>query len=339
MGHPRLNILFTCAGRRVALLDCFRSAMARLEVDGQLVAADLTFASSAFQKADLGIEVPPVGDRRYVPTLLELAARQDIGLVVPLTDLDLLILARRAGEFAERGCAVMIPPEPTVAVCRDKLRTARLIEKIGLPAIGTLTLEQFEAEPFYPCFMKPRRGSASIGAHEIHDEYQYRAHVNTYGRDLVVQESIGGPEYTIDVYRSRDGVVRCAVPRQRLGVRAGEVEKGVTVRDGELMDSARKIAESLDGLWGTACCQCRRGRDGAPRFFEINPRFGGGAPLLVAAGADLPLYLLEEVLGRPVSARWGQFTDRLLMVRYDQAEFVPVEDISRLPGYQSPEFR
>ena len=33
-----MNILFTCAGRRVALLHAFRHAMAKLDVAGKLVA-------------------------------------------------------------------------------------------------------------------------------------------------------------------------------------------------------------------------------------------------------------------------------------------------------------
>jgi carbamoyl-phosphate synthase large subunit len=334
-----LNILFTCAGRRVALLGAFRSAMARLKVSGRLIATDLSFASSAFQKADVGIEVPPVGDEGYLPRLLEIAEEHAARLLVPLTDLDLLVLARHAGEFAARGCTVMIAPEPTVAVCRDKMRTSRFLTEIGLPTMRTVTLQEFWLDPFYPCFAKPVSGSASIGAKVLRTEQQLRAHVETHGDELVVQEYVAGREYTTDVYRSRDGVVRCVVPRQRLTVRAGEVEKGVTVKDGELMAGARRIGESLEGIWGAFCCQCRRGDGGAARFFEINPRFGGGAPLSIAAGADLPLYLLEEVLGRPISARFGEFTDRLLMVRYDQAEFVPVDDITRLPGHDTPQFR
>ncbi len=157
---------------------------------------------------------------------------------------------------------------------------------------------------------------------------------------MIVQECLGGQEYTIDVYRSRDGKVRCVVPRQRLIVRSGEVESGLTVRDRQLIDTAAGLAGSLGDLWGVFCCQCRRaGEGGQPRFFEINPRFGGGVPLSVAAGANFPLYLLQEVLGLPITAQLGQFTDRLLMLRYDEALFMPAGDIETLPGFRSPQFR
>ena len=74
-------------------------------------------------------------------------------------------------------------------------------------------------------------------------------------------------------------------------------------------------------------------------FFEVNPRFGGGAPLSIAAGADLPLYLLQEVLGMPITASVGDFTDQLLMLRYDDALFVQVDDCSDLPGFDTPHFQ
>ena len=143
----------------------------------------------------------------------------------------------------------------------------------------------------------------------------------------------------MDVYRSRDGEIHAIVPRQRLLVRRGEVQNGVTVRDEHLIDATRRLVEQLDGIWGAFCCQCRRAPGGEPRFFEINPRFGGGVPLAIAAGADLPLYLLQEALGLPITSQLGAFTDRLLMVRYDDALYRQIDDITQLPGYDVPEFR
>ena len=100
-----------------------------------------------------------------------------------------------------------------------------------------------------------------------------------------------------------------------------------------------RLARLLGSVWGVFCVQCRRQEGGKPRFFEINPRFGGGAPLSIAAGADLPLYLLQEVLGLPSTAKVGEFTDNLLMLRYDEALFVQVTDRQGLPGYDTPSFR
>lgn len=336
-----MNILFTCAGRRVALLDTFRKAMAELGVAGKLFTTDMTSASPAIYKADVGLTVPPVGRLEYIPALLDIVKAHKIDLLVPLTDVDLRSLARQRARFADLGCTVMIGSEEAITLCRDKARINQVLEQAGLATINTYTVAEFRARPFYPCFIKPIRGSASIGTAIIRNDKELHAHLSTYGELMLIQEYVPGQEFTVDVYRSRDGQVRCIVPRQRLQVRSGEVEKGITVRDEELMQAGVKMANLLGDIWGVFCLQCRREEQpgSPPRFFEVNPRFGGGAPLSIAAGANLPLYLLQEVLGLPITAQIGNFTDGLLMLRYDEAVFVKADDRRTLPGYSTPSFR
>ena len=289
----------------------------------------------------MGLIVPPVGCIDYVPRLLEIVREHHAKLLVPLTDVDLRSLARQRDKFEECGCTVMIGSEQAVTLCRDKTRINSILAQAGLSTIQTFTLGEFRKMPFYPCFIKPVRGSASIGTSVLHSEKELNAHVATYGELMLVQEYVPGREYTIDIYRSRDGQVRCIVPRQRLAVRSGEVEKGITVRDESLIQASLKFANLLGDLWGVFCLQCRRAeeKNAPPRFFEVNPRFGGGTPLSIAAGANLPLYVIQEVLGMPITAKMGDFTDHLLMLRYDDAVFMKVADPGLLPGYSTPEFR
>ncbi|MCK4601383.1 MAG: ATP-grasp domain-containing protein [Phycisphaerae bacterium] len=323
----------------MALLNAFRNAMAELDISGELLAADITSASPAFHMADRGLTILPAGRVEYIPFLLELVQKNDIGLLVPLTDLDLRSLARHRDRFDEVGCTVMVGSESAVALCRDKARTNAILGENNLATIKTFTLSGFRTSPFYPCFVKPIRGSASVGTGVIHNERELAAHVATFGDLLIVQEYVPGQEFTIDVYRSRDGQVRCVVPRQRLVVRSGEVEKGITVKDDSLIEEAARLTNLLGDIWGVICCQCRRGKDGVLRFFEINPRFGGGAPLSIAAGANLPLYLLQEVVGEPITAEMGKFKGNLLMLRYDEAVFLEVDNPAVLPGFDAPQFR
>ncbi len=321
-------------------MESFRQAMSQLGVTGKIIATDITPTSPAFHKADVGVKVPSVRRVEYLPALMEAVKTHKVGLLVPMTDLDLRSLARHRDDFAKIGCTVMVGSEPIVTLCRDKALTNRLFEKVGLATIKSFTLNEFMKRPFFPCFVKPSSGSAGIGATIIKNDRELKLHISAYGLRMVVQEIAQGQEYTIDVYRSRDGQVRSVVPRQRLAVRSGEVEKGITVKDQELIDLTIRIAETMDGMWGVFCCQCRRNNNSPPKFFDLNPRFGGGALLSIAAGADLPLYLLQEVLGQDISAKLGEFTDRLLMMRYDEEVFVNFQgDLRTLPGYKTPIFR
>jgi len=320
-------------------MDAFRRAMDELDLAGKLVAADITLASPACHKADAAEVVPIAGQLEYIPALVKIVKKHGISLVIPMTDLDLRSLARQKEHFQEIGCTVMIGSEKHVTLCRDKARTNEMLPKAGLSTIKTMSLARFRTRPFYPCFIKPIRGSASVGTGVIRNKKELKAHTATFGELMIVQEYVPGQEYTIDVYRSRDGKVRCVVPRQRLVVRSGEVETGITIKDEQLMEAAITLAGMLGDIWGVFCCQCRRHPGSEPRFFEINPRFGGGSPLSIAAGANLPLYLLQEILGEPITAEIGNFTDRLIMLRYDRAIFDLANDPTSLPGYDEPLFR
>ena len=317
-------------------MDAFRAALGELEIPGKIIATDASEASSALQLGDVGLVAPRVNDESYLPWLLDVCRDHDVSLVIPLTDLDLILLADDRDRFALQGTTVMIGSGDIIRTCRNKALTASLLEESSLPVVRTVTEREFKKAPFYPCFAKPADGSAGVGAARIDNEDQLRHHISIYSQNLIMQEFLDGSEYTIDVYRKRDGQVVSVVPRQRLQVRSGEVEKGLAVKNDTLIDMAMSVSDVLDGLWGVFCIQCRMSDTTGPVVFEINPRFGGGAPLSIAAGANLPLYLIQEILSLEISARVGQFTDNLLMLRYDQAVFSRIDPGVKLAGMDKP---
>ena len=81
------------------------------------------------------------------------------------------------------------------------------------------------------------------------------------------------------------------------------------------------VARTLD-IRGPANIQVKL-KDGNATLFEVNPRFSGGIPLTIAAGADFPAWLIEMTLGRRVRPCIGKFTDGLIMACYESAIFLP----------------
>ncbi len=330
------NILFTCVGRRVVLLRAFRQALSDLGLTGKLIGTDVISSAPGMKVVDHAEIVPQAKTLNYIPRLQELVKKHKVRLLIPLTDLDLRSLSRHQEAFTELGCTVMVAPENVVAFCRNKIKFNNIVRKAGLKGIASCDIRSFKAKPFYPCFLKPVHGSAAQGAGKVRNESEFKAHVKIFGEQLMVQEAVAGQEYTIDVFRRRDGVVCAVVPRQRLSIRAGEVEKGVTVNDPTLIDAVLELVKQMPGAWGVINLQCRLPEDGVPRFFEANLRFGGGVPLALAAGVDLPGMVISEVLGNPPDPVVGEFTDKLLMLRYDEGIFTRVDDITKLPGYREP---
>jgi carbamoyl-phosphate synthase large subunit len=319
-----IPVLFSCVGRRVQLLTAFRQAAARLGVRLVIHGADASPLSPAVHLVDGAHRVPKIDDTAYIDALLEIVHRERVRLLVPLLDLELLPLAETAGRFEEAGCTTLISTSEVVRICRDKMSTHRTLVEAGIDTPATWTWEEALARTAhaFPYYMKPRAGSAAAGNYIIHNMEELR----TLGRRVpgaIVQEFVDGAEYTMDVYCGLDGRPRCAVPRRRLEVRNGEVSKALIVKDRSLMAVGMRVAEALGGCRGMITVQCIMTAGRRIRVIEINPRFGGGVPLAIHAGADFPLWILMEVLGRRPRISATGFRDDIVMLRFDDAVFVP----------------
>ncbi|GAG41017.1 unnamed protein product [marine sediment metagenome] len=101
----------------------------------------------------------------------------------------------------------------------------------------------------------------------------------------------------------------------------------MVVKDPEIMEAGKRVVEALGpSLRGLVTLQCIVTSDRRIRFIEINPRFGGGAPLGIAAGADYPAWLIQELRGQTPEIEFDGFRHGLCMLRYDWSAFVPLDD-------------
>ena len=316
-----MNVLLTSVGRRVALLRAFRHEIARYAPGGRVLGADLSNLSGGFHDADQGFLVPRCTDPSYVPRLLEIVRREKVRVIVPLIDTELPVLARHREAFLGEGCHAMVSGLEQVLLTRDKARSVQRFRELGFDAPRVFTAAELDRPEAlsYPLFLKPADGSSSIGAARVDGPEDMR-YALARTRSPVVQSFEEGEEFTLDVFCDLGGAVRCVVPRKRLETRAGEVSKGVTVKDRGMMDAAAKLVTALGGCCGCVTLQCFR-RDGRYAFFEANLRFGGGYPLSYAAGANFPGWILRMVSGEAIPDFDG-WEENLLMLRHDDAVFV-----------------
>ena len=147
--------------------------------------------------------------------------------------------------------------------------------------------------------------------------------------NAICQEFIEGTEHTCDVYVDFSMKVRCVVPRKRIEVRAGEVSKAQVVKHLRVMSEAARLVETLGAGPGVITLQLFLTDDDNVKFIEINPRFGGGAPLSIKAGADFPKWILQELLGRRTNIRFDGFKNNLIMLRYDEGVWLEKPDRGR----------
>ncbi len=317
-----MNVLLTSIGRRVALARAFRKEIVDHSPGGRLLGADVSRLSAGFHDADAAFLVPRCTESDYIPQLLDIVRRERVGVVIPLIDTELGILARHREIFLREGCHVIVSDVEQVLLTRDKARSAERFRRLGFDAPRVLAADDLRDPDAlrYPLFVKPSAGSSSIGAVRIDGPAELRYQL-AHTESPVVQSFEEGEEFTIDVFCDLRGIARCAVPRQRLEVRAGEVSKGVTVKDRAMMDAASRLVTALGGCRGCITLQCFRQPEGRFVFFEANLRFGGGYPLAYAAGANFPGWILRMVAGQEI-APFDGWEDDLLMLRFDDAIFV-----------------
>ena len=65
-------------------------------------------------------------------------------------------------------------------------------------------------------------------------------------------------------------------------------------------------------------------------MFEINPRFSGGIPLTIEAGADFPRMLIQLTLGQHLDSSIGKFRGGVWMSNYESSLFFEPDNLDRL---------
>lgn len=318
----RVRLLLTCVGRRVELIRAFRDAGKRLGLQLEVHGADSSRFAPGLSFVDRAHQVATIASGRYTDSLTEMVEKHRVDLLIPLIDTELALIAGARERFSELGCRAVISSPAVIATCRDKLATYRMLTaaEIDTPATLPWVAAMEQKRHRFPYFMKPRAGSAALGNYVIHNIDELRV-FGARVKDAIVQEFVKGEEHTLDVYCGFNGVPQCAVPRKRLEVRTGEVSKGVTVDDEPVRSAARRVAAALAECRGVITVQCIKMSDGRVRVIEINPRFGGGAPLSIRAGADFPRWILEEHLGHKPRIPKA-FEADLAMLRYDESVFL-----------------
>ena len=325
-----MNVLFTSAGRRVELLRAFRRAYDELGLDGSIVVTDVDPLAPSIRVADRHHLVPRLTDPRYLDALVQVVHHERVDLILPLIDPDIPVLARGRRRLEEAGAHAVLIPDGSIASTVDKLETRALFAHLDVPAPRTWTPAEARADALeFPVFVKPRFGSAAQQCVQVRDRRELDFFLDSVP-EPIIQEYLPGPEITTDVLCDpRDaGKVLAAVSRCRIQVREGEVAKGVTVHDPAIIEYCVTIARRLEAI-GPITVQCIL-RGDQPLFTEINPRFGGGVPLGIAAGVLSPHWLLAVASGRPVDIPpLGSYEVGLYMTRFDDSFFLREDDVGR----------
>ncbi|MGA9977248.1 MAG: HAD hydrolase-like protein [Candidatus Sulfotelmatobacter sp.] len=318
-----MNVLITSASRKVSLVRAFQSALVR-HGGGDVIAVDTSPFSPALYVADRHFLIAPSAGPGFLEEFLQLCKREDVGLVVPTRDEELPLFAAMREHLEQSGIRVMVPVLETVRLCQDKLAFINFCQAHQFGTPRTYQADEWHGAEF-PLFVKPRFGKGAKGARVVGNEAELH-HATGKTDEWVIQEYIDVPEYTVDLLADFNGRVLSVVPRLRQSVVAGESYVSRTIKEPHLIAESARLATELR-LTGHNTIQCFW--DGKHvKFVEVNPRFGGGAALGIAAGADTPAILIRLLRGEALPERLGEFEADLVMLRFTQDLFLNARALS-----------
>ncbi len=310
------NILISSAGKRVSLVKAFKKELKLYYPESLILTCDSNpELSAACTISDGCFKVPRLDDSTYIPELVDKCHENNIVLIIPTIDTELLLLSDNKALLSSNGIEVVISSNNIINTCRDK----RLVHSFFKSNKVTVAQEYNKEELKFPLFIKPRDGSRSIDTfviktkddlndyHFSNDKFMFLEYIDHSQND----------EYTCDTYYGIDNQLKAVVPRKRIEVRDGEVNKGKTDKN-ELVDYIKQHLNEINGARGCLTMQFFLNRITRRIVaIEINPRFGGGYPLSYLAGANFPGKIIQEYLLNESITYSESWEDNLLMLRYD----------------------
>ena len=318
-----MNILITSAGRRVSLVKYFQIETKRLVGQNSSVfTTDLNPPiSTACLKSDGSFQVKSFSAPDFIDDIYSICAQNHIKIIIPTIDTGLKLFSEHRASFLEKGVHIIVSDSHFIKICRDK----RLMNSFFIQRGFKVPLEIDRRKPKFPLFIKPIDGSSSNNIFLIENKSML-APFHFEREDFMIMEYLDPEryqEYTIDLYYNKNGILKCAVPRIRLNVRAGETNKGITQKN-HLVDIIRSRLNYIEGARGCLTLQVFDDLDTEDVYgIEINPRFGGGYPLSYLAGANYPAWIIEEYLSGGNISNFNDWEDNMLLLRHDAEVIVP----------------
>ena len=242
-------------------------------------------------------------------------------VILPCEDEGLELIGKHRDMLLELGMIPFEANDEVLLAMLDKSRTYELAREIGIEAplsfnVHTqddiaVALERIS----YPCALKPvhshafARHFAGMKAFRVHNDDDMRAALSrtvTLGIEMIVTEIIPGRDdqfFSYYSYIDEEGRPLLHATKRKLRQHPIWFGSGcfhMTDRNPEVAELGLRFFEGV-GLRGLGNVEFKRdSRDGRLKLIECNHRFTAATGLMRAAGLDLPLFVYNKLVDRPI---------------------------------------
>jgi carbamoylphosphate synthase large subunit len=272
--------------------------------------------------------VPHGQDNEYIDRMLKIGIAEDVDVIVPLSDEEVLTLSSSQEQFAKNDIHIVCSDKEAVARSSDKGEMLTFLENNGIPVpefrrpSTYAELDSAARELGYPdreVVIKPAQARGARGFWVISEKQNSqdlvlnRRCMQTIPYDtlrsmlqgrstlppLVVMEFLGGTDYNVDVL-AEGGTTIYSIPIKRIAPSAGPVQVGEIVHNKDVDSMVEDITDafSFDFNINIELAYRDKEDEGYPLVYEINPRVSG--PIAMHAEAGINLLLLGILLANEI---------------------------------------
>lgn len=292
------KILITALGTMNA--SAIINALRKYDESFRLIGADIyskeSIANSLFVDEFYQFPRADIETDKYVNYLYDFCVHHAIDYCFCFIDEEVSALANQINRFNTIGTKICIPDVNTINMCHDKHVFVQWLQA-NMPKYCIQTYQSPDEIKYYPIFIKPKFGRASIGCKKVNSFSELKSlHIDW--NKTIVQEYVEGDIIAVDVVSNlKYGQVQCCQRKELLRNNNGCGVAVEIVRDTRIEEICMQLVQKMH-VNGVINVEFFVSRDFV-KIIEINPRLSAGTMFSYKAGLNTVVQAIHIVNGNP----------------------------------------
>jgi FMN phosphatase YigB (HAD superfamily)/carbamoylphosphate synthase large subunit len=279
--------------------------------------------------------VPEVNKKeKFIDSLLNICVKENIKLIFPSTDIELLPLSESLKLFKKKNIHIAVSDPDFLKLARNKHILYGLLIKEGFPTLPVLDIAELNLK--FPIIGKPlyswgSRGIILLNSRDEMSKYNMIELKTNYVWQPCLKEF---EEYSIDCAINFNGKISDFVIRKRLKTLGGFAVISEYVHDPEIEESIDKLLNCISSKGARGIFNIQILKKGSNYFFsDVNPRIGTSAVFSYKLGINFPLFLCSYINNEVYPRSQNNFkSKKIKMVRYLEELWIQKENSDNIKG-------